>query len=82
VPALAPVRGTPPPPEPPPRRRGPSLPRVSLLWISLLAAVTLGGLGLLAWSLYPHESGGHLRAPVARALDGACVEQPALCPGR
>jgi hypothetical protein len=82
VPALAPVRGTPPPPEPPPPRRGPSLPRVSLPWIGLLAALMLSGLGLLGWSLFPHQSGGHLRAPVARALDGACVEQPALCPGR
>lgn len=82
MPAVAPVRGTPPPPEPPPKRRGPQLPRVSLLWVALLAAVTLCGLGLVAWSLVPKQSGGHLKAPVALALEGACVDQPALCPGR
>ncbi len=82
MPALSPVRGTPPPPEPPRPRRAPSLPQVSLLWLGLLATVMLCGLTAIAWSLYPHESGGHLRAPVARALDGACVAQPALCPGR
>lgn len=82
MPAIAPVRGTPPPPPPPTRRRAPVLPPVSLLWVGLLAAATLAALLVVGWSLFPHASGGHLRAPVARALDGACVEQPALCPGR
>ncbi len=82
MPALSPVRGTPPPPEPPRPRRAPRLPQISLLWLGLLATVMLCGLAALGWSLYPHGSGGHLRAPVARALDGACVTQPALCPGR
>jgi hypothetical protein len=75
----APVRGTPPPrpPAPPPRR--PRLPRLSLWWVGFLAAATLILLLLLGWSLVPHASGGHLRAPVATAFQGVCVSQPALC---
>jgi hypothetical protein len=76
----APVRGTPPPPPPAPARRLPRLPRLSLWWVAFLAAATLALLLLAAWSLVPHASGGHLRAPVATALQGVCVSQPALCP--
>ena len=76
----APVRGTPPPPPPAPaRRRRPRLPHLSLWWVAFLAAAALALLLLLGWSVVPHASGGHLRAPVARALEGACVSQPALC---
>jgi len=78
----APVRGLPPPPPPAPPRRGPRLPRLSLWWVGFLATATLILLLLLAWSLLPHASGGHLRAPVATALQGVCVSQPALCTAR
>jgi hypothetical protein len=47
--------------------------------VAFLAAAALALLLLLGWTLVPHASGGHLRAPVARALEGACVSQPALC---
>jgi len=77
----APVRGTPPPPPPAPARRRPQLPRLSLWWVAFLAAATLVLLLLAGWAMVPHASGGHLRAPVATALQGACVSQPALCAG-
>ncbi len=50
--------------------------------MAFLAAATLALLLLAGWTLVPHASGGHLRAPVATALQGACVSQPALCPPR
>ena len=75
----APVRGLPPPPPPAPPRRGPRLPPLSLWWVGFLAIASIVLLLLLAWSLVPHASGGHLRAPVATALQGVCVSQPALC---
>jgi hypothetical protein len=50
--------------------------------VGFLATATLILRLLLAWSLVPHASGGHLRAPVATALQGVCVSQPALCAAR
>ena len=56
---------------------GPST--ASRKWLIYGGRATLTLLLLLGWALVPHASGGHLRAPVARALEGACVSQPALC---
>ena len=82
---LSPVRAAPrpePPPGPGARRPRPALPRVSGPTIIALTLVALLGWGALAWSIWPRPRVGVLHAPIAQALNGACVTDPSLCSGR